>query len=141
MAGTGIKSRCACVRARRASRALTDVYDAALRPTGLKITQFSVLRTISRMAPVSISALAEEMALDRSTLGRNLLPLKRRGLVRLGEGDDLREHPVDLTPRAYSLLERALPLWEGAQAKVERRLGKDGVGTLFELLAKVEEMA
>ena len=87
-----------------------------------------------------VYSLAQEMALDRSTLGRNLLLLKRRGLVRLGEGDDLRERSVDLTPRARSLLERAIPLWDGAQAKVERRLGKDGVATLFELLAKVEEM-
>jgi DNA-binding MarR family transcriptional regulator len=135
-----LNTKCACVRARRASRALTDVYDAALRPVGLKITQFSVLRTAQRMAPVSISALAEEMALDRSTLGRNLLLLKHRGLVRLGEGDDLRERSVELTPRARGLLERAIPLWEAAQAKVERQLGKEGVSTLFDLLLKLEQL-
>ena len=135
-----LNTKCACVRARRASRALTDVYDAALRPVGLKITQFSVLRTAARMAPVSISALAEEMALDRSTLGRNLLLLKHRGLVRLGEADDLRERSVELTRRARGLLERAIPLWEAAQAKVERQLGKEGVSTLFDLLLKLEQL-
>lgn len=135
-----LATKCACVRARRASRSLTDVYDAALRAAGLKITQFSVLRTVQRMEPVNISALADEMALDRSTLGRNLLLLKRRGLVRLGEGSDLRARSVELTTRARSLLERAVPLWEKAQAKVERKLGKDGVSTLYGLLARLEEL-
>ena len=135
-----LNTKCACVRARRASRALTYVYDAALQPVGLKITQFSVLRTAQRMAPVSISVLAEEMALDRSTLGRNLLLLKHRGLVRLGEGDDLRERSVELTARARALLERATPLWDAAQAKVERQLGKQGVSTLFDLLLKLEQL-
>lgn len=135
-----IATKCACVRARRASRSLTDVYDAALRAVGLKITQFSVLRTVQRMGPVNISALADEMALDRSTLGRNLLLLKRRGLVRLGEGSDLRARSVALTARARGLLERAVPLWEQAQAKVERKLGKDGVSTLYDLLARLERL-
>jgi DNA-binding MarR family transcriptional regulator len=135
-----LATKCACVRARRASRSLTDVYDAALRAVDLKITQFSVLRTVQRMEPVNISALADEMALDRSTLGRNLLLLKRRGLVRLGEGADLRARSVELTTRARSLLERAVPLWEQAQAKVQRKLGKDGVSTLYGLLARLEEL-
>jgi DNA-binding MarR family transcriptional regulator len=135
-----INTKCACVRARRASRALTDLYDAALRPVGLKITQFSVLRTLQRVGPVSISALAAEMALERSTLGRNLLLLKRDGLVRLGDACDMREWSVELTSRAVRLLERALPLWEKAQAKVESRLGKKDVATLFDLLARLEEL-
>ena len=92
------------------------------------------------MEPVSISALAHEMALDRSTLGRNLLVLKRRGLVRLGEGEDLRQRPIELTPRARGLLERALPRWDLAQAQVDRLLGKEGVSTLFDLLEKVEKL-
>jgi DNA-binding MarR family transcriptional regulator len=131
-------TKCACVRARRASRALTGAYDAALRPVGLKITQFSELRTVQRMQPVSISALAKEMALDRSTLGRNLLVLKRRGLVNLSGGEDLRERSAELTARGAALLEKALPLWEKAQQKVERLLGREGVTALFDLLARVE---
>jgi DNA-binding MarR family transcriptional regulator len=133
-----IHTPCACVRARRAARALTDVYDDALRPVGLKITQFSALRTTERLQPVSISVLADEMALDRSTLGRNLLVLERRGLVRLGAGDDLRERSVTLTPSARRLLERAIPLWEQAQRTVERTVGRNGVDALFDLLARVE---
>src|SRR5688572_23028859 len=76
-----IPTKCVCVRARRATRSLTGLYDQALKPAGVKITQFSALRNIDRLQPVSISRLAQEMALDRSTLGRNLLLLRRKGLV------------------------------------------------------------
>jgi len=133
-------SPCACIRARRASRALTAVYDSALRPVRLTITQFSQLRNVHRLQPVSISALAKEMALDRSTLGRNLLVLQRRGLVALGEGDDLRQRSVELTAKGAATLEKALPCWERAQQKVERKLGAAGAAALFELLGQVEAL-
>lgn len=133
-----IPTACACVRLRRASRAVTGLYDQALEPTGLKLTQFSALRTLQRLGPVNISVLAEEMALDRSTLGRNLLVLKRRGLVRLGDGEDMRAWSVALTPKAERLLEAALPGWSAAQDHVRRTLGAKGMETLFALLAKLE---
>jgi DNA-binding MarR family transcriptional regulator len=133
-----IHTKCACIRVRRAARSLTDLYDEALKASGLKITQFSVLRTVARMEPVNISSLAQEMALDRSTLGRNLGVLSRQGLVQLSGGDDLRERTVTLTARARRVLERALPKWEAAQARVDRRLGKDGVTALFALLERIE---
>lgn len=135
-----IHTKCACTRVRRAARSLTDIYDEAIRPVGLKITQFSVLRTVARIGPVNISNLAAEMALDRSTLGRNLGVLARERLVNLTDGDDLRERTVALTPRANRLLEKAVPLWEQAQRRVDLLLGKDGVVTLFNLLSKFEEL-
>jgi DNA-binding MarR family transcriptional regulator len=135
---SAIQTRCACVRARRAARSLTDLYDEVLRPVRLKITQFSVLRTVQRMQPVSISALAEEMALERSALGRNLALLRKRGLVSYTDAHDMRQWSVELTSKAVALLERALPLWEGAQAKIERVLGKGGLETLFDLLERIE---
>jgi DNA-binding MarR family transcriptional regulator len=133
-----IQTQCACVRARRASRSLTSLYDEALRPVRLKITQFSVLRTIGRMQPVNLSRLAAEMALDRSTLGRNLLLLRRRGLVQFADAEDLRAWSIRLAPKAQGLLEKAIPLWERAQGRVEGMLGKKGVATLFALLERVE---
>lgn len=136
-----IQTKCACVRARRASRSLTSLYDEALKPVRLKITQFSALRTIERLEPVSISRLAGEMALDRSTLGRNLLVLRRRGLVRFADADDQREWSIALAPKARELLAKAIPLWERAQARVERTLGKEGVAALFGLLEKIERAA
>ena len=135
-----IHTKCACIRARRAARSLTDVYDHALGPVGLKITQFSVLRTALRLGPVSVSTLADEMSLDRSTLGRNLGVLRRRGLIADATPADLRERTVTVTPAAKRLLEKAMPLWESAQRSVERALGKEGVATLFHLLARLEAL-
>jgi DNA-binding MarR family transcriptional regulator len=134
-------TKCACVRARRAARSLTGLYDRALSPARLKITQFSALRTIQRLQPVNISRLADEMALERSALGRNLSLLRRRGLVRFSDAADMREWAIELAPKGDALLEKALPLWQAAQAKVERVLGKDGVATLFALLHEVEQGA
>lgn len=135
-----IHTKCACTRARRAARSLTNFYDNALDPVGLKVTQFSVLRTVERMGPVSISSLATEMALDRSTLGRNLGILEREGLITLAAGEDLRERTVRLESRAHALLAKAAPLWERAQARVEQLLGPQGVTTLFVLLSRFEDL-
>lgn len=135
-----IHTKCACTRMRRAARLLTDNYDEALRPLGLKVTQFSLLRTVARMDSPSLTALAQEMALDRSTLGRNVGVLQREGLVGLSEGGDLRERTVSLTPRARRLLARAVPLWEQAQHRIDLTLGRQGVETLFDLLAKLEAL-
>jgi DNA-binding MarR family transcriptional regulator len=131
---------CACTRARRAARSLTKLYDAALEPVGLQITQFSLLRNIDRLAPVNVSTLAGAMLLDRSTLGRNLTVLERRGLLMLTGGADQRDRSVTLAPSARRLLQEALPRWEQAQRTVEKTLGKRGVTDLFELLEKVESL-
>ena len=117
------------------------MYDEALRPVRLKITQFSELRNVQRLQPVSISALAKEMALDRSTLGRNLLVLKRRSLVELSGAEDLRERSVQLTPKGAALLRKAIPYWQAAQRKLEARLGADDAQTFLKLLAKVDGSA
>jgi DNA-binding MarR family transcriptional regulator len=135
-----IQTKCACTRVRRAARLLTDNYDEALKPLGLKVTQFSLLRTVARMEAPSLTALAQEMALDRSTLGRNVGVLQRAGLVDLSEGGDLRERTVSLTSKARRLLARAIPRWEEAQHRVDRTLGKQGVSTLFELLGRLEAL-
>ena len=74
---------CACSTLRRATRALTAMYDAALAASGLRITQLSVLSALARLGPLPVTRLAAEVALDRSTMGRNLDPLERRGLVRI----------------------------------------------------------
>jgi DNA-binding MarR family transcriptional regulator len=135
---SAVQTKCVCIRARRGARAITDLYDAALKPAGIKITQFSVLRNVARLQPVSISRLATEMGLDRSTLGRNLLLLRRRGLVVFSDADDMRQWSIELSDKARKLLARALPLWQSAQAKMEGALGREGVTTLFDLLQKVE---
>jgi DNA-binding transcriptional ArsR family regulator len=78
---------CACTTLRRAARAVTAAYDTALAPSGLRITKFSILRKLARIGPLPVTRLAAEAALDRSTMGRNLNPLERRGLVRIEVGN------------------------------------------------------
>jgi DNA-binding MarR family transcriptional regulator len=139
MTGTmPIRSKCACTRVRRAARVLTSLYDEALATTGLTIAQFALLRAVGRLETPNVSELAEEMALERSTLGRNVLVLQRMRLLDVTEGDDLRARRITMTTRAQRLVSSCLPKWEQAQRKVEARLGKEGVSTLFDLLERLE---
>jgi DNA-binding MarR family transcriptional regulator len=135
-----IRSKCACTRVRRAARVLTTLYDEALAPAGvgLNIAQFALLRAVGRMDAPSLSELAAEMALDRSTLGRNVSVLQRMHLLDVSDGDDLRARRITLTARAQRTVERCLPRWEEAQHKVEARLGSNGMATLLDLLERLE---
>jgi DNA-binding MarR family transcriptional regulator len=100
---------CACTTLRRAARAVTAAYDAALAPSGLRITQFSILRKLARLGPLPVTRLAAEAALDRPTMGRNLNPLERRGLVRIEVGNvDQRERVAYLTAAGEAAIEAAL---------------------------------
>lgn len=109
---------CACTALRRAARALTAAYDASLAPSGLRITQFSILRRLARLGPLPVTRLAAEAALDRSTMGRNLNPLERRGFVRIEVGDaDQRERIAYLTAAGEVAIEAALPHWRKAQER------------------------
>jgi DNA-binding MarR family transcriptional regulator len=134
-------SSCACTNLRRAARAITQFYDRNLEPVGLKVTQFSLLRSVLRAGATSISALAEEVRLDRTTLGRNLAVLEGGGLVALSPGKDQRERTVTLTASGKRALDSAIPLWEQAQHKVTKALGRNGLNGLTSLLVKVEAFA
>ena len=133
-----IRSQCACTRVRRAARVVTHLYDEALMNTGLSIAQFALLRAVGRLEAPNLSELAEEMALDRSTLGRNVLVLQRKRLLDVTDGDDLRARRITITARAQRLVNSCLPLWQEAQDTVEARLGKSGVATLLDLLERLE---
>ena len=128
-------SPCACIALRRATRAVTAAYDAALAPSGLRVTQFSVLRTLARLGPLGVTRLAEKVALDRSTMGRNLDPLERRGLVHIEVGvTDRRERVAHLTPAGEAAIEAALPLWREAQGRVTRLVETSALAALTERL-------
>jgi len=113
---------CYCTQSRRIARALTDAYDQALAPSGLKVTQFSLLRMVARLQPPTISALAEATGLDRSTLGRNLRGLQKDGWAALSAGDDERTRVVSLTKAGDLAVQRAVPLWDGVQAEIRAKL-------------------
>jgi DNA-binding MarR family transcriptional regulator len=101
---------CVCVNLRRLARATTQLYDQALAASGIKVTQYSLLCAIEREQPVAISALAEEVELDRTTLARNLTPLERDGLIELRTvATDKRVTEVVLTRQGRVAIARARP--------------------------------
>jgi DNA-binding MarR family transcriptional regulator len=131
---------CACGRLRRASRALTQLYDGAMAPAGLRVTQFSLLRTLAREGQQRISRLAESTLLDRTALSRNLDPLIARGLVATVRGRDARTREVALTPAGERALREASPHWRRAQARVRRQLGPRKLDLLIEALGDLEAL-
>lgn len=127
--------RCTCFNLRKAARAVTQMYDEFLRPSGLRATQFSLLMLIRGMGPIRITDLADQAVMDRTTLKRNVELLQRQGLVRIRPGSDARVREVSLTPAAEERLNDALPLWQRAQAHVGRELGQGRTDRLLADLA------
>jgi DNA-binding MarR family transcriptional regulator len=131
---------CVCGRLRRAARALTQLYDDTMAPSGLRVTQFSLLRTLTRNGPVRITELAGLALLDRTALSRNLTPLADQGLVTIAPGRDARTREVSLTRAGRTAHDRALPFWRDAQREVARKLGEPRIDALVGLLADVEAL-
>jgi DNA-binding MarR family transcriptional regulator len=131
-ARTAAVLRCTCLNLRKAARAVTQLYDDVLRPTGLRMTQFSLLMLICGAGCVRITDLAEAAVMERTTLKRNLALLERDGLVRIEPGDDARVREVVPTRTAATRLAAAFPYWERAQAQVTRRLGQDRANRLLD---------
>ena len=135
-----VSAACACGRLRRATRALTQLYDDEMAPAGLRVTQFSLLRTLAREGPMHISALASTSLLDRTALSRNLDPMVARGLVQIVAGSDARTRNVALTRAGTAALKAAEPHWKRAQARVAKRLGSAKLESLIETLAEIETL-
>lgn len=126
IAGAGrVAWRCTCFNVRRASRAVSQVYDDALAPTGLRINQFSLLGAIETTGPTPVSDLARLLELDRTTLTRNLKTLQKSGLIDISPGRDKRERLVSATPQGIHIMARAKPLWRAAQDRIINRLGRE----------------
>lgn len=135
-----MSSACACSKLRRASRALTRLYDEALGEAGLTTTQFAILRTLARLGPSSVTALARATGHERSAMTRNLRPLEEAGHVDVGAGDDQRSRRVALTASGRAAIAGAEPSWHRAQARVETALGPERRDQLFALLDRVEAL-
>lgn len=125
-----VAASCICLNLRKAARAVTQLYDDALRPSGLRATQFSLLAAVDLAGPVPVTGLAEALVMDRTTLTRNLGTLARDGMVAIRAGRDRRTRLVELRPRGRTALRRALPLWERAQATLTARAGGSACRTL-----------
>jgi DNA-binding MarR family transcriptional regulator len=135
------RNRCTCGSLRKASRRITQFYDSALAPAGIKSTQYSILSEVDRgslAGPVTMCELATAMVMDRSTLGHNLKPLERDDLVVLRLcGDDRRKRYVELTKKGRSMLQRARRLWRHAEARFESIFGKEAAAELRAVLLNI----
>ena len=137
-------SPCHCANLRRAARAVSRYYDAHLAPSGLTVAQYSLLRTLSRLEPATAGELGAALALDRTTLVRNLRPLTERNYVaEAGEAGrrDRRAKPLTLTPAGRDALDVAEPLWRQAQDGVAEALGSDALAALLGGAAALERLA
>lgn len=131
---------CLCTLARRSARSLTEIYDKAIAASGLKVTQFSLLRAIERLDDPTLTDLATATGLDRSTLGRNLRVLEKAGYIDLLQGEDERTRIAQLTSEAKIALSIAIPLWERTQDQIAKTLPKDTKEQLKNLVAKIETL-
>ena len=116
---------CTNANLRKTSRAITQLYDEFLQPSGLLGTQFRLLGAVASNGPIALAPLAEELTLDPTTLARNLKPLERDGLVVVSVGDDRRTRMVKITENGQTALLKALPLWQESQAWVISHIGED----------------
>ena len=131
---------CTCANLRKAARVITQRYEAALQPTGLKATQFTVLATLAKCGDLPLTHLAEALVLDRTTLTRNLKPLIGQGLVTIGNERDQRVRRIKLTAKGSKAFKDALPRWEEVQLRVVAGLGhKRWSGFLDDLAATIAE--
>jgi DNA-binding MarR family transcriptional regulator len=126
---------------RKASRRISQFYDTALAPVGIKSTQFSILSEVDRgsaAGPVTMCELATAMVMDRSTLGHNLKPLERDDLVTLRlSADDRRKRHVELTKKGRLILRKSRRLWRQAEGRFETIFGKEAAADLREVLLNI----
>ena len=130
-------SECYSLAVRQAARHVTSFYDRFMAPFGLRSTQFSILSILRRAGPLSINVLAAELVMDRTTMGRNLRPLQRAGLVTAVVGEDRRARLLQLTSRGLARINAARKGWTQAQAGFEAAFGKGRAGALRGLLREV----
>lgn len=119
---------------RAASRALTQLYDEALRPSGLRATQFTILQALSLAGEVSQGELGEMLAIDSTTLTRTLAIMGRHGWIVKRSGMDRRERRLGLARAGEAQLKRALPRWEKLQARLKGQLGRERWDSLMTLM-------
>ncbi len=131
-------SLCNCLNLRRASLAITKIYDQWLAPSGLTINQFGLLKHIKFLGPVSVSDLSLEIRLDRTTLVRNLKPLEKEGLIMDLSKKGTRNRQLQLSRKGTERLKAAELLWMKAQNFIEEHLGEENIKKMTELLSMIE---
>jgi DNA-binding MarR family transcriptional regulator len=130
-----------CGEFRRAARALTQMYEEAIRPLGLRATQHTILQALERTGEVSQGRLGKMLAMDSTSLTRTLAIMRRAGWVAEQHGKDRRERRLRLSARGEAMLKRAMPVWEKVQSRLRRKLGKAKWTSLLRLTHYVAEIS
>jgi DNA-binding MarR family transcriptional regulator len=132
---------CLCANLRRSTRAVTQLYDQALRPLGLRATQFTILQVLERTGEITQGELGELLATDSTTLTRTLKIMRRNGWIAERRGQDRRQRRLRLAKAGRAQLVRATPAWAGLQADLARMLGEKPWQALFTLTGELTSLA
>ena len=130
---------CAHANMRQATRVLSQLYDAALKPSGVKATQFTILAVLDNRGELPLTKLAESLVMDRTTLTRNLQPLVKKGWLTIAREKDERVRLVSLTDAGRALLTEATPLWRDVQTRIVQETGADKLTGLIADLNQLVE--
>jgi DNA-binding MarR family transcriptional regulator len=136
-----IAASCIAVRLRLLNRVVTNLYDEALRPLGLKVSQMNVLVVAAKLGVARPAQVSELLHLDLSTLSRNVDRMMAKGWLEAVPEEDARTQPFQLTEKGRKLLERAVPAWEKAQQQAAELLGDEGVDLLTKTASKLRRQA
>jgi len=134
------RQQCACASLRKATRKITGSYDAQLKPVGLNSTQFTVLSAVELMGKSRQSDIASALAMDGTTLTRNLKPLAEKGWILIERGDDQRVRMVSLSNKGKNILKKAIPLWQQAQLSFVEKLGAQNWQRLRDSLHALQKL-
>ena len=134
-----IARSCIAVRLRLLNRVVTNLYDDALRPLGLRASQLNILVVTAKLGLARPAQVCEILQLDASTLSRNLERMRAQGWLEAVHDEDGRAQPFRLTPRGKRLIDKAFPAWEEGQRRAEELLGKDGLALLDQATRKVRQ--
>ena len=132
-----IARECIAVRMRMVNRVVTNIYDDALRPVGIKVSQMNILVAAARLGLARPAEICERLHLDVSTLSRNVERMKARGWLVVVPDEDGRAQPFRITAKGRKLLERAAPAWRDAQRKAKELFSDEGVAALEKAASKL----
>jgi DNA-binding MarR family transcriptional regulator len=128
-----IANSCLAVRVRMLNRVITNLYDEALRPLGLKVSQLNLLVVAAKLGTARPTEVCDILLLDPSTLSRNVERMQAQGWLEVVTDSDRRAQPFRITAKGRALLKRAVPLWEQAQQRAAELLGEQGVRLLSQI--------
>ena len=133
-----IATSCIAGRLRLLNRVVTNLYDDALRPLGIKLSQGSILAVTAKLGVARPAEVCAILELDTSTLSRTVERMVSNGWLEILPDEDGRSHPFRLTDQGKRLMEKAIPAWEQAQTQAKKLLGEEGLRLLDSTIGRVK---